>query len=302
MARLATRSFVGALAAMLIACSSSPVPSTDPAASTSSDQQNQSPSAPVGPAAAGHIDVQPSAVLLTGSGQAAHLTATGSAADGSTVPVTWRSSDPAQVTVDQQGNVTAVAELGSALIFAEAGDQSTPVSVLIAHPAPGALLVSDQQVVAAPRPLGDPNALPSNGDHYEVTLSGVDAPAVGTILLATGSAAIGGKVTAAAPGAAGVRVEYELVPLPQMLTQYSFDLDIPLDPGDAGLEPVARSAYQFASLNGAPDGPPKSWLMRSRPRRKRSSPVARWSARPQLRRSSRAPTSTSPRPRDSAWC
>ena len=112
-------------------------------------------------------------------------------------------------------------------------------------------------MVGAPRPLGDPNALPSNGDQYEVTLSGIDAPAVGTILLATGSAAIGGRVTAAAPGTGGVRVEYELVPLPQMLTRYSFDLDIPLDPGDAGLEPVTSTANQFASVNGAPEGPPE---------------------------------------------
>ena len=165
-------------------------------------------------------------------------------------------------------------DLGGALIYADAGDRTTPVAVLVAEPAAGAVLVSDEQVVSEPQPLGDPNAYPVNGDRYRVSLKDIDAPSAGAILLATGSAEIGGRVVSSAETGSGIDVEYELVPLTELLARYSFNLSVPIDPLDAGLQPVAAATTrQFASVDAVlRQLTIKVW------RSKR-----RWSERPSLR-------------------
>ncbi|HUP83667.1 MAG TPA: Ig-like domain-containing protein, partial [Candidatus Limnocylindria bacterium] len=248
MVRVGTRIVVAALAAVLVGCGVADppaLPSTSPAAEAT----------PTGPVLARRIEVEPSAVLLTGSGQTAQLTATATAADGTVPSVSWRSSDPASVSVDEGGKVTAITDLGSAVVFAEAGDRSTPVAVLIAEPAPHAVLVSDAQIVGSAQRLGDPNGPPANGDRYRVALTGIEAPATGTIVLATGSAEVAGRVVAATQAGETVDVEYELVPLPQLFARYSIDLDLPLDPRDAGLEPVARADLMASRSNPGRQGP-----------------------------------------------
>jgi hypothetical protein len=204
---------------------------------------------PAPPANPGSVSVSQSAVLLTGRGQTAQLTGEATAPDGSPLSVTWSSSDPSVVSVDGQGNVTALADLGSALIYAETEYRSTPVAILIAEPAAGAVLVGDAHIASPPQPLGDPNAFPQNGDRYRVTLTGMSAPSPGAILLATGSALLGGRVITAIADRGEVVVEYELVALPEMFARYAVDLDLPLDLLDAGLEPTAGSGY-IASVAG----------------------------------------------------
>ena len=260
MARTGPRLVVAALALVFLACSAAPAETPTPESSGgpastahTSASDPASPTQPQGPQLAGQIEVTPSAVLMTARGQTARLVAAATGADGAAVPVAWSSSDPDQVTVDNDGNVTAMTDLGGALIYADAGDRTTPVVVLVAQPAPGAVLVADHQVVSAPQPLGDPNALPANGDRYRVSLSGIDTPNAGAILLATGSARIGGRVLSSSATASGIDVEYELVPLPVLLARYSFNFDVPLDPRDAGLAPVATNG-QFASVDGALPG------------------------------------------------
>ncbi len=247
MARTSTRLVVAVLALVFLACSAAPAET--PAPSSSGGPASTAPTQPQGPPLAGQIEVNPSAVLLTGRGQTAHLVGSATGADGAAVPVVWSSSHPDQVSVDSDGNVTAMTDLGGALIYADAGDRTTPVAVLVAQPAAGAVLVTDQQVVSAPQPLGDPNAYPANGDRYRVSLSGIDAPSAGAILLATGGARIGGRVLSSSATASGIDVEYELVPLPVLLARYSFSFAVPLDPRDAGLAPVATNS-QFASVGG----------------------------------------------------
>jgi hypothetical protein len=91
----------------------------------------------------------------------------------------WISSDPASVTVDENGTVRAAAAVGTARITAIAGAvQSEPVYVSIARPVAGAQLLSESQVVLGPA-IVDPTAEPS-----AVVLRGVPAPAVGSILIA----------------------------------------------------------------------------------------------------------------------
>jgi hypothetical protein len=245
-ARASSRLVVIAVAFALVGCGAqmqTAVPTGGPTASPSaSDQPTQPPPPP--------IVVAPSAVLMTARGQTARLVATATGADGAALPVAWSSSDSSQVSVDSNGNITALTDLGGALIFADAGDRTTPVAVLVAQPAANAILVSDEQVVSPPVRLGDPNALPAAGDQYRVSLSGIDAPSPGAILISTGGAQIGGRVVSSSASAGGFDVEYALVPLPQLLTRYSFGFEIPIDPRDAGLA-TATTDVKLASVGGA---------------------------------------------------
>jgi hypothetical protein len=256
----AARLVIATLALALVACSTAPTASLqpdsspDPAATAQAVNPEQTPHAtPAGPPLAGPIEVTPSGVLLTTRGQTAHLVATATGLDGATLPITWSSSNPDQVAVDGEGNVTAVADLGGALIYADAGDRTTPVAVLIVQPAPGAVLVSDAQIVGEPQPLGDPTALPATGDRYRVRLTGIEAPPPGSPLIATEGARLGGRVVASQATDGAIDVDYELVPMPTLLARYSFAIDIPLDPRESGAAAVERST-ELASVGQSPAG------------------------------------------------
>jgi hypothetical protein len=211
------------------------------------------------------VTVSQTAALLTGAGQTLQLTAHATNADGEPLTVEWGSSDPTQVAVDPDGTVTSLVPLGSALVFAVAGDEQAAVTVLVAEPAPGALLVGDDQVAAPPEPLEPLDGIPANGTRFRVTLTGVAPPAAGTIILASGAAEVAGRVVTASAADGRTTVEYELVPLPELLARYAIDLDVPLDPRDAtgGTEAegavaegagVTRAVTQALALPGGDGG------------------------------------------------
>jgi hypothetical protein len=88
--------------------------------------------------------------------------------------------------VDGSGTVTANTAHGSAQVVAAAsGVRSAPVLVAVTTPAPGAILLTDDQIV------GDPTesnafAAPSFTNTYDVVLRDVSAPPVGAIVVNTG--------------------------------------------------------------------------------------------------------------------
>ena len=170
--------------------------------------------------------------FLTAVGQTSLLAAHAVDAQGAPIAgaVTWQSSNPAAVSVDGAGRITAQA-IGSALLFAEAnGVRSQPVFAVVAEPKPGALVVSDAQVVA----IGEPIALaaddtPGVGSRYEVTLSGVaTAPAAGTVVLAAGDKPVAGKVVSTRTEAGNLVVLLEIASLPDVLARYDIDWEIDL--------------------------------------------------------------------------
>lgn len=200
------------------------------------------------------IVVSQTAALLTGAGQTLVLRAEATNGNGAAVPVTWHSSDPAQVSVGEDGTVTAVVEIGSAVVFAEAADEWVPVTVLIAQPVDGALLIHDEEVVSGPEPV-DADAGPWVGSRMRATLTLASPPPPGTVLLANGSAPIAGRVVASAPAPGGTEVEYEVVPLPDLFAAVDLDLDIPLDLRDmvvddeGGAASITRHADGTALLH-----------------------------------------------------
>ena len=175
------------------------------------------------------VEVTPGALLLGGPGQTHGLTAQAFDAQGTEVPTafTWTSSRPAEVTVDSAGRVSAVG-LGSAQVTAQAGGVTSPaVTVLVAETAPGAVLLSDAQVVSVGPVTSVPAEGPGPGMMYEVRLrGGSPAPAAGTILLASESAQVAGKVVSTRDESGTLVVTLELRPLYELLRRYHIDWDL----------------------------------------------------------------------------
>lgn len=184
-------------------------------------------------------------VYLSGVGQTADLHAQILDATGGVLSetVTWVSSAPDKISVDANGRLQAVA-IGSALIFAESnGVRSLPTLVFVAEPAPGALLVTDAQVVTVGPALNlDADGIPGVGTQYEVTLQDVDPPAPGTIVIAAETKPVAGKVIAMRAEASGIVVTLELVPLPELFAQYDINWNIDLSPYT--IEPVTSAVVQ----------------------------------------------------------
>ena len=183
------------------------------------------------PANVFEVTIDKPMVFLTGAGQSATLTARIVDAQGTAMnaPVTWTSSNPNQVTIDAAGGVAARG-IGSAQIFAEAaGVRSAPTLIIVAEPQPGALLVSDAQVVSVGPPLHLASGeSPGVGTEYEVTLQGVAAPAPGTVVLAAESAPVAGRVVATRVDAGGLVVTLALAPLYELFSAYDIALTIDL--------------------------------------------------------------------------
>lgn len=170
-----------------------------------------------GPDASGvnRVVVSPASLLLTEAGQTHQLTAQAFDSDDNPVAgsIRWSTSDSAVVTIDQDGMVTAITSVGSAQLVAEVcGVSSPPVLTIVAVPAAGAMLVTDAQVIGDPTPV-DPDAPYESEYLYRVTLSGIDLPQVGQILMGTGEKPVGGRVVEVVQNGETTTVTLELVGL-----------------------------------------------------------------------------------------
>ena len=182
------------------------------------------------------IKITPGNVMLTSAGQSRQLSAQAFNSEG--VPVagsfTW-SSSKSDVGVDKDGLITSATSTGSATITAKVGSvASAPVLVIIATPVVGTVLVKDAQIVGSPE-LVDPTVEELVvGTRYRVTLSGVAAPAQGSILMATETAPVGGRVVDVQTSNGQTVVTLETVPLGEMFSALVVNETIDL----SGVQPV----------------------------------------------------------------
>jgi hypothetical protein len=176
------------------------------------------------------ILVSPNTVLFTENAQTTQLTATVYDKDGNVIDreLTWSSSDPQVVSVDIDGMVTSSSSIGSAMITASVGDTvSNTVTVLVADPVDGAVLVDDDQVVGEITSV-DPEAPLGVGTRVAVRLSGITPPAPGTIVLGTGEQPVGGKVVTAVQDGDDVEAVLEAIPLDEMFDELVIEQEIDL--------------------------------------------------------------------------
>jgi hypothetical protein len=243
---------VALFAALLAGCN--PVPSASPSAATgrapSSDPAVSLNLAP-------HVRIAPSAVLLATVGETRKLTAQAFDAAGNKTggSAAWSSSDPATVAVAGDGTVTAAA-FGSAQITATIdGVTSPPVLAVVARPAAGVTLVTDEQITDAPVAT-DPGADPSSSNTYRVTLTGITAKA-GDLLLGTGEKALAGKVVAVD----GSRVTMALVPLPDLLPELHLDQSLDLTNAEVQAPPDIVRLYDITRSGDTYEFTPKPDFM-----------------------------------------
>lgn len=186
------------------------------------------------------LEIAPSALLFAAPGDQQQLTAYAVDEDGnrSAVTATFESSNPATVAVTTDGLATGGPGLGSSHIVARSGDLvSAPLLALRATPAPGALLVADDDIRGEIEPV-DPAAPYEPGWRYRIRLRGV-TPSVGQIVLASGGASVGGRVVSVAGGGDDVQVVLELVPIGEMFAELEINERLPLEHAPLSL-PAAK--------------------------------------------------------------
>jgi hypothetical protein len=218
-------------------------------ASCGGGEGDTAPATPANPVA--RLAVAESGVLLTGANQERQLSV--QALDASRRPlaarVTWSSSEPGQVTVDANGRVRSVTPVGSAMVFAEAdGIRSAPVFVSTVELRPGTLLLRDAEIVSVGAAINvAAGELPGLGALYDVVVSGVPAPAVGTLVLGIGSAEVTGRVTEAEALGNQVRIRLETVSAPDLLARYDVNWTIDLAAFDNVMDGEPLNATPRAS-------------------------------------------------------
>jgi hypothetical protein len=201
---------------------------------------------PEQPAAVARVQITPGSALLTGgAGATQQLSAQAFDASGDPVPatVTWSSSRPDQLAVGAGGLLTAQAAVGSAQITATAGGvSSAPMLALAATPAAGVVLVDDGNLVGDAVD-SDPNAEPNADNTYQVTLTGLPAPALGTLMMGRGEKPLAGRVVATTPMGTQTLLTMQLVPLSELFTDLRIDEAIDLSRGAVELAPEVAARF-----------------------------------------------------------
>lgn len=201
-----------------------------------------------GAGAIAFIEIRPGGLLLTADRSSARLEAVALDVDGHQVAASfrWTSSTPDQIAVDADGNVSALGELGSATIRAEAdGVRSDPVVVAAVALHPGTVVVTDDQVVD----IGDPFTPAGAADdvaQMDVRLRGIDPPAPGAILVSAESSPVGGSVVSAEEDGGEVAVRLELVTMPEMFARWDIDWQLELAGHTVEVDDEAASARLIA--------------------------------------------------------
>ncbi len=214
---------------------------------------------PVAPPPALAVVINKTGVFFPGAGHSTRLSAQTLDANGQSLPAnaSWSSTAPDKVSIDAAGLLTAHG-VGSAQVFAQVGSvRSAPTLVVVAVPKPGALLVSDAQVLAVGAflpPAGAASAAAAGGvgTRYEVLLQGVAAPALGTVVLAAETALVAGKVLATRQDAAGLAVTLALAPLPELFSDYDIRWNIALSAFPLEAVPLRGAAGLRRSALAAP--------------------------------------------------
>ena len=205
------------------------------------------------------VAIRQSGLILTQKGALSQLSATVTDAEGNefSAPTTWTSTRPANITVDGTGKVTAASASGSSQIVAEAGGiKSAPLLAVIAQPVAGAILLTDAQIVGDPVET-TPEAVPSFDNTYQVSLTGIAAPAVGSILINTESKAVAGRVLQVDSASVPIKVTLGQVSLRELFTELVIDETIDLANAPIRMNPEIAAAYDVKRTGNTFDFTPK---------------------------------------------
>jgi len=178
------------------------------------------------------VELSHGSLLLTVASQERQLSARALDSDGQPVDarINWTSSTPDQVSVDAGGKVRNVTAIGSAQVFAEVdGVRSAPVFVSSVELRPNTLLLRDADIVSVGAPVNVPaDEFAGLGAVFDVVVSGIAVPAAGTLVLASETAQVAGRVVDSVVEGSRVRLRLETVSAPDLLARYDVNWVIDL--------------------------------------------------------------------------
>lgn len=195
--------------------------------------------------AATRIEIAPNALLLTATGQKKLLAAKVFDAAGNTVQtqVEWTSSHPENIAVDASGAVTAISDGGSSQIIARIGTvQSPPLLAVHTQLPAGAVLLTDANIIGESEET-TPGAVANIGNTYQVQLTGVPEPEVGSLLINTEGKVVGGRVQAVQTTNGVHRVTLALVPAREMFPQLNINEVIDLNQAEVAIPTEIQAQY-----------------------------------------------------------
>ena len=117
-------------------------------------------------------------------------------------------------------------------------------------PVPNSQFVEDDQVVGDFY-LVDPLSNYSLGSLYRVTLTGIDPPEVGTILLGRGESPVGGEVVDVQSANGNVVATLKILPVNEMFSSVTINQTFSL--ADTKLE-ISKGAADYYEMHREPDG------------------------------------------------
>lgn len=200
---------------------------------------------------AARIEIEQTGLLLTGRGDSRALQARvfNAAGERLDLPVTWSSSDPSDIAIGSDGIARAERAVGSSQIVASIGAlRSAPLLGVVTTVAEGTVLVDDEQILRGAVET-DPEAEPSLDNTYTVVVSGISAPAVGTLMVGTGSQPLAGRVVSTREVTGGIEITLKLAPLPELFPQ--LEINQVFDLAQAPVEiPEEIAADYFVTRDG----------------------------------------------------
>jgi Dockerin type I domain len=193
------------------------------------------------------LEIQQTGLLLTQTGDTKQLSAVAFDAKGNVIEatITWTSTKPDAISVDNTGKVTAATANGSSQVVAEAaGVKSAPLLVTVTAPAAGAILLTDAQIAGDPVET-DPTAVPSFNNTYQVVLRGIGTPAIGSILINTESKAVAGRVVAVDTTGGQTTVTLGLVSIRELFPNLNVSELIDLSQAPVAFPPELAATYDI---------------------------------------------------------
>jgi len=165
--------------------------------------------------------------------------------------VSWRSSNPNIVSVDESGMLASMGTVGSATVVAEVdGVESSPATILVVETAINARFIDDNQIMGD-YVQADPAADFAIGARYKVTLTGIEAPTIGTILIAREDQPVAGRVVDVNTLNEQLVVTLEMLPLNELFPDLNIDQTFVASKDDIT---ISKEAAEYYSMEQQVDG------------------------------------------------
>lgn len=198
------------------------------------------------------ISIKPATALLAGVKDSMQLSAKTYDRQGIEIAsdLIWSSSRPEIVKVDQTGRIEAVA-IGSSQIIAQTENvKSPPVIVAVSVPAQGVVMINDDQILSAPKPVGATSEF-STGLQYQVLVKDIDLLAPGTLVSGNGEKPLAGEVVAATRSGSNVLLTLKVVPVSDLFPHLSINETIKLNTLESEIPDEVNEHFNVTT---SPDG------------------------------------------------